>query len=253
MRICGGAERIVELIDREMSEHQKVPFQPMVLDSLHILAFHSMETKGIILSMGGTEKALEILRYSQKAEKTALTALKLLKVLSVEDQNKETIIEHGGIEILIDYLTHPRSDISMDALWTLRNISDQINQVENADPSKLMEVCIKKLSSHDLNHVISAAGILSNLTCNDYINKTTFVELGGVQAMTRVVQRASSKDGFRDDVVEPAITALRHVTRDRGDESGELGSWAEKARKQCQVRSRIMKRFSSSFRPSFQP
>ena len=47
--------------------------------------------------------------------------------------------------------------------------------------------------------------------------------------------KISDKDGFRDDVVEPGVTTLRHVTRDRGDENGEMGTWAENARRQCQT------------------
>jgi hypothetical protein len=52
--------------------------------------------------------------------------------------------------------------------------------------------------------------------------------------MTRIVQRASDKDGFRDDIVEPGVTTLRHVTRDRGDDQGNLGTWANDARRKCQ-------------------
>ena len=47
--------------------------------------------------------------------------------------------------------------------------------------------------------------------------------------------KISDKDGFRDDVVEPGVTTLRHVTRDRGDENGEMGTWAQTARRQCQT------------------
>lgn len=184
--------------------------------------------------MGGTKKLLEML-YLPKIDKAQATGIKLLRVLSVEDQNKVEIIENNGVDVLIANMTGTTKPIEMDAMWTLRNISDQINNHTNVQTEPVLRLCIDKLSSHDINHVISAAGILSNLTCNDYINKTKFVELGGVIQMTRVVQRASDKDGFRDDVVEPGITTLRHVTRDRGDDQGEMGTWAENARRKCQT------------------
>ena len=75
-----------------------------------------------------------------------------------------------------------------------------------------MKLCIEKLSSHEISHVISAAGILSNLTCNDYINKTKFVEQGGVKLMVRIVQRA--RNGFKSLL----IILTRRVAEGRLDD-----------------------------------
>ena len=45
VRLCGGVERMVELCDRKMSDKQLAAFRPTLFDSLHCLAFHSVETK----------------------------------------------------------------------------------------------------------------------------------------------------------------------------------------------------------------
>ena len=50
--------------------------------------------------------------------------------------------------------------------------------------------------------------------------------------MVRTVHRVSAGDGFRDDIVVPGLTALRHVTRERSAEDKE---WAEEARKKSQT------------------
>ena len=82
----------------------------------------------------------------------------------------------------------------LDTLWTIRNLSDKVNESEIAvETAGLVEQCIKRLGSHDVNHIICAAGILSNLTCNSSANKRIFVKLGGVEAMVRTVQRVRYK------------------------------------------------------------
>jgi hypothetical protein len=53
-----------------------------------------------------------------------------------------------------------------------------------------------------------ATGILSNLTCNNSRNKTLVTQFGGVEALIHAVLRA----GEKEDVAEPAVCALRHLT-----------------------------------------
>ena len=75
-------------------------FQSVLFDSLSCLAYHSVETKGIILSMGGTNQLLKTISELAKtgnADKKLITATKLLKVLSVDDQNKSEIFDSYGI------------------------------------------------------------------------------------------------------------------------------------------------------------
>ena len=56
--------------------------------------------------------------------------------------------------------------------------------------------------------VTCAAGILSNLTCNNQRNKVTVCQYGGVDALVRTICTA----GEREEITEPAVCALRHLT-----------------------------------------
>lgn len=67
-------------------------------------------------------------------------------------------------------------------------------------------VCL--LSSEDINMLTCATGILSNLTCNNTNNKTQVTQTNGVEALIHTIMRAGSKQ----DVIEPAVCALRHLT-----------------------------------------
>lgn len=72
----------------------------------------------------------------------------------------------------------------------------------------LLQDLVHKLSDNDPNFTICAAGILSNLTCNNPSNKEIVCLFGGVEALVRTVIQA----GDQEDVIEPAICALRHLT-----------------------------------------
>ncbi len=56
--------------------------------------------------------------------------------------------------------------------------------------------------------VTCAAGILSNLTCNNQNNKTIVCQVGGIEALVRTIIQA----GDHEEITEPAVCALRHLT-----------------------------------------
>lgn len=72
----------------------------------------------------------------------------------------------------------------------------------------LLQVLVGLLSSDDLNMLTCATGILSNLTCNNAYNKTLVTQSNGVEALIHAILRA----GEKEDVTEPAVCALRHLT-----------------------------------------
>lgn len=57
------------------------------------------------------------------------------------------------------------------------------------------------LNHSDVNVVTCAAGILSNLTCNNQRNKVTVVQVGGVEALVQTIMNA----GDREEITEPAV------------------------------------------------
>lgn len=72
----------------------------------------------------------------------------------------------------------------------------------------LLQVLVGLLSSDELNMLTCATGILSNLTCNNAHNKSLVTQSNGVEALIHTILRA----GEKEDVTEPAVCALRHLT-----------------------------------------
>ena len=66
----------------------------------------------------------------------------------------------------------------------------------------LLQMLVQLLSSNDINVVTCAAGILSNLTCNNLRNKVTVCQVGGIEALVRTILQA----GDREDITEPAVS-----------------------------------------------
>ena len=104
------------------------------------------------------------------------------------------------------HINNESARVVSNCLFTLRNISDAASEMENVNG--LLQDLLHKLSTDDPNFTICAAGILSNLTCNNPANKEVVCLFGGVDALVRTVVQA----GDQEDIIEPAICALRHIT-----------------------------------------
>lgn len=104
--------------------------------------------------------------------------------------------------------TSPR--VMQNVLWTLRNLSDAATKVEGLDG--LLQSLVQLLrSSQDVNVVTCAAGILSNLTCNNQRNKVTICQCGGIEALVQTIINA----GDREEVTEPAVSKTLLLLDDR--------------------------------------
>lgn len=68
----------------------------------------------------------------------------------------------------------------------------------------LLQGLVQLLGSSDVNVITCAAGILSNLTCNNQRNKTVVCQVGGIEALVRTIIHA----GDREEITEPAVTFL---------------------------------------------
>jgi catenin beta 1 len=124
-------------------------------------------------------------------------------VLSVCSSNKTAIVDCGGMQALAIQLKHPSTRLVQNCLWTLRNLSDAGTKLDNMDT--LMSGLVELLRSNDVNIVTCAAGVLSNLTCNNHKNKVIVCQFGGVEALVGTIVAA----GDREEITEPAICALR--------------------------------------------
>ncbi|KAM3963548.1 armadillo isoform 2-T2 [Aphomia sociella] len=200
VRLAGGLQKMVALLQRN-----NVKFLAIVTDCLQILAYGNQESKLIILASQGPIELVRIMR-SYDYEKLLWTTSRVLKVLSVCSSNKPAIVEAGGMQALAMHLGNPSGRLVQNCLWTLRNLSDAATKVEGLEG--LLQSLVQVLASTDVNIVTCAAGILSNLTCNNQRNKVTVCQAGGVDALVRTVVSA----GDREEITEPAVCALRHLT-----------------------------------------
>ncbi|GAB1599101.1 catenin beta-like [Argonauta hians] len=200
VRLAGGLQKMVALLQRN-----NVKFLAITTDCLQILAYGNQESKLIILASGGPVELVRIMR-SYTYEKLLWTTSRVLKVLSVCSSNKPAIVEAGGMSALADNLAHESPRVVHNCLWTLRNLSDAATRVEGMEG--LLQMLVQLLSSNDFNVVSCAAGILSNLTCNNQRNKVTVCQVGGIEALVRTIMQA----GDKEDITEPAVCALRHLT-----------------------------------------
>merc|ERR1711992_11930 len=200
VRLAGGIPKMIALLQRN-----NVKFLAIVTDCLQIMAYGNQESKLIILASQGPHELVRIMR-SYDYEKLLWTTSRVLKVLSVCSSNKPAIVEAGGMQALAMHLGHPSQRLVQNCLWTLRNLSDAGTKIENLD--NLMQGLVQLLNSTDVNIVTRAAGILSNLTCNNQKNKVTVCQVGGIEALVRTIIAA----GDREEITEPAVCALRHLT-----------------------------------------
>jgi catenin beta 1 len=170
-----GTRKMVELL----SQNNNPKFLALIVDSLHILAFNNSEVKLVIQTTGGPKEIMRIMR-SSNYQKLIWTCVRLVKVLSVCPENKSVLVENGAMQVLSANLQNPANDdrIVYNCLLTLRNLSDCAIREENLDG--LIKRLIDLLNSNnDINVSTCAAGILSNLTCNNDVNKAKFVEFNG--------------------------------------------------------------------------
>ncbi|XP_035226073.1 armadillo segment polarity protein-like isoform X2 [Stegodyphus dumicola] len=200
VRLAGGLQKMVTLLQRN-----NVKFLAIVTDCLQILAYGNQESKLIILASGGPAELVRIMR-SYNYEKLLWTTSRVLKVLSVCSSNKPGIVEAGGMQALAMHLGHQSQRLVLNCLWTLRNLSDAATKQDNVDG--LLQGLVQLLGSSDINVVTCAAGILSNMTCNNHRNKVTVCQVGGIEALVRAIIQA----GDREEITEPAVCALRHLT-----------------------------------------
>lgn len=200
VRLAGGLQKMIALLHKS-----NVKFLAIVTDCLQILAYGNQESKLIILASGGPAELVRIMR-SYTYEKLLYTTCRILKVLSVCSSNKPAIVEAGGMQALANHLSHQSTRLVQNCLWTLRNLSDVATKQEGLEG--LLQLLVQLLSSSDINVVTCSAGILSNLTCNNPKNKQVVYQVGGIEALVRTITQA----GNREEITEPAVCALRHLT-----------------------------------------
>jgi hypothetical protein len=121
------------------------------------------------------------------------------------------LVENGAMQALSGQLQQNANEdrIMYNCLLTLRNLSDCAIREDNLDGliKRLLDLLA---ATGDINISTCCAGILSNLTCNNDLNKLKFVESNGIEIMLRAMLQAGPEN--KEDLCEPAVCTLRHVT-----------------------------------------
>lgn len=200
VRLADGLQRMVPLLKKSNPK-----FLAITTDCLQLLSYGNQESKLIILANGGPEGLVQIMR-TYNYEKLLWTTSRVLKVLSVCPSNKPAIVDAGGMQALGKHLNGSSPRLTQNCLWTLRNLSDAATRQDGMEG--LLQVLVTQLSSDDINMLTCSTGILSNLTCNNTRNKAQVTQSNGVESLIHTIIRAGSKQ----DIIEPAVCALRHLT-----------------------------------------
>lgn len=110
------------------------------------------------------------------------------------------------MQALTMHLSSSSTRLVQNVLWTLRNLSDVATKIQGLEI--LLQHLVHILGSENEDMVICAAGILSNLTCNNPTNKQIVCQVNGVEALINTICKA----GVHEEITEPVVCTLRHLT-----------------------------------------
>lgn len=131
-------------------------------------------------------------------------------VLSVCSSNKPAIIQAGGLKALSRHLKNSSNQserLVQTCLYTLRNLSDDPS-ILNENLEELVTSLVDLINSEKANIVLCVNGILSNITCNNQHAKQLVCQCNSIPSLINVLIKFPE----RDDILEPTICVLRHIT-----------------------------------------
>jgi len=129
-----------------------------------------------------------------------------LKLLSVDEHNKQRIVQCGGMFALAKHLRQESGRLTQNCLLTMRNLSDIAAGLDNA--GGILESMTQLLGSSEQVTVSCCAGVLSNMTANNPKNKELLCQWDTVKWLCRTLEVHRRNP----DITEPCLCALRHLT-----------------------------------------
>ncbi|KAF7636141.1 hypothetical protein Mgra_00004400 [Meloidogyne graminicola] len=210
---CGALEAFVPLLAPQTVIPQSGPnpkLQAMsgVADSLYFLLLDQPQCKSTFLSLQGPRYLIEILRTENNYIKLLYAVVRCIRSISTNDENKAMLIAIGGIELLHRaFKLMDDNKRKLATLNALRNLSDAATNLDTLIP--LVNDLIILVVQYDDDELVGCAcGILSNLTCNNILNKKAVCNAGGISCLARALAKFCNIE----DVTEPALCTLRHCT-----------------------------------------
>nr|ABS57466.1 beta-catenin hmp-2 [Pristionchus pacificus] len=213
---------------------------PWLPDAVHILIFDDVnERNRFALDCDGARRLIRLLTTHEDQPKVVMTAVRCVRVLCAgQDAShlKHLLIEKDALFVLYTNLKkaeEARTRITI--LACLRNLSDAVsNEQDHAviviallDIIKESERAIGgrgHLQGYSEEEVMFAAGVLSNLTCNNVNNKASVYEANGIGTLVDVLRLRPDKAD--EMVTEPALCTLRHSTARHGNSSAAQRAFA---------------------------
>jgi hypothetical protein len=200
---CGGLEALVPLLD---SPNPKL--QALVADSIYFLLLDRPQCKQSFLSLQGPRFLVKILESDMPYLKLIYAVVRCIRSISTDPQNKASLISLGCLEALHVNMTRiydPKRKLAV--LNAMRNLSDVATNLETLG-ALVVDLVLLIEESVDEEIVSCACGILSNLTCNNTLNKQAVCSNGGISILTRALTRFPNIE----DITEPALCTMRHCT-----------------------------------------
>ncbi|VDO04057.1 unnamed protein product [Rodentolepis nana] len=181
-------------------------FLAIVCDSLYLLAHRNEMSKRLIHAKQGVIPLLYFV-HTYPFQKTQSVCSRLLRILSTHPQTKKDIIKNDPS---LDFFKHSANSSfqsnSLDAFWTLRNLSDQCASLSNQQMNEISKILLLKLQSieesltfmksriyfpHDLEDQFTIsrciAGTLANFTCRNPFTKLFLVQNSVVPLLMRLL------------------------------------------------------------------
>lgn len=201
VRLSGGLQKMVSLLSR--NNYKLLTY---VTDCLHLMVYGNQEGKLILLASGAPQELVRIMK-TYTYEKLLWTTSRVLMVLSVCSSNKPAIIQSGGLQALSVHLKNASERLVQACLYALRNLSDDPS-ILNENLEQLITSLVELINNEKPSIVLCVTGILSNTTCNNQHGKQLVCQVNSIPYLINVLIKFPD----RDDILEPTICILRHIT-----------------------------------------
>ncbi|PKU33066.1 junction plakoglobin [Limosa lapponica baueri] len=204
--------QIVAAVVRTMQSTSDLDTARCTTSILHNLSHHREGLLSIFKS-GGIPALVRMLRYERAGRGSPVESVlfyaitTLHNLLLYQEGAKMAVRLADGLQKMVPLLNKNNPKflaITTDCLQLLA----YGNQESKEGLDGVLKILVNQLSSDDVNVLTCATGTLSNLTCNNSKNKTLVTQSNGVEALIHTILRA----GDKEDITEPAVCALRHLT-----------------------------------------
>jgi hypothetical protein len=139
------------------------------------------------------------------------TAANVIMQLAIDDDNKNTVREVGGLKRLVSLLTSPDTEVQLNVLGALTNLAlnDQ-NKMQIRELQAIPQI-IKLMDSPNVNVQEKVVEVIWNLAGNDE-NRVAILYAGGVQRLLELLNDSEESEDGGPNIVASGLGALANLT-----------------------------------------